>query len=107
VAVLSTRRCAVDTRIATVALAAILALASMPMVCGWVVADSHYALSADICHPLQSLDVGSAPLPAKAPRLFSVSDTSRDAFVAIDDPDSMIAGRLGEAPDLPPPKVRT
>jgi hypothetical protein len=104
VAVLSGNRFALDTRIATIALALILATVSMPMVCGWVVGDAHCAISMDICHPAQSIDVSHAPLFAPMPHLHFVSEASRDAVLAIDDAYLAMAGRLGEAPDPPPPK---
>ena len=96
---------ALDTRIATVALAMVLAVVSTPIVCGLVVTDSHAAITTDICHPAQSIDVGSAPLFVPAPQLFSFNGVSRDATHAIHDFYDMMAGRLGEAPDLPPPKT--
>ena len=106
-AVLSAKRCALDTRVAIVALAFVLAAVSMPMMSGWVVADSHCAITMDICHPAQSIEVSHAPLFAPAPQLFSMTDNSRDAVLAIDDAYRATAGRLGDAPDLPPPKTLT
>jgi hypothetical protein len=105
VAVLSGNRFALDTRIATIALALVLAVVSMPTVCGWVVGDAHCAISMDICHPAQSIDVSHAPLFAPVPHLYLVSEASRDAVLAIDDAYRAMAGRLGEAPDPPPPKT--
>jgi len=102
---LRSRRFALDTRVAAVALALILAMVSAPMICGWVVADSHCTITMDICHAAQSVDVSQAPLMAPAPRLFSMRDGSRDAVLAIDDCYQAMAGRLGEAPDPPPPKT--
>jgi hypothetical protein len=105
VAVLSGNRLALDTRIAAVAVVFVLATVSTPMLCGWVVADSHCAITMDICHPAQSIDVGHAILFAPTPQLFSLHDVSRDAVLAIDDAYHAMVGRLGEAPDLPPPKT--
>jgi len=105
VAVLIASRFALDTRIATVALALILAIVSFPLMCGWVVADSHRAITMDICHAAQAVDVSSAPLFAPAPRLFAMNEASREAVFAIRDSYYTMAGRLGEAPDLPPPKT--
>jgi hypothetical protein len=61
----------------------------------------------DICHPAQSIDLSHAPLFAPAPQLFSLSDVAREAVLAIDDAYRARAGRLGETPDLPPPKILT
>jgi hypothetical protein len=105
VAVLSGNRFPLDTRIAAVALAFVLATVSIPMMSGWVVADSHCAITMDICHPAQSLDISHAPLFASAPPLFLMTDASCAAILAIDDVYRAMAGRLGEAPDLPPPKT--
>ena len=102
---MSPSRFALDTRIATVALALVLAMVSMPMVCGSVAVDSHCAFTMDICHPAQSADLNSAALFAPAPRLFSMDDGWRDTVLAIDDPYASLAGRLGEAPALPPPRT--
>jgi hypothetical protein len=106
VAILSGNRLGLDTRLATVALALVLAAVSMPM-CGWVVADSHCAIAMDICHPAQSIDIGHASLFAPAPQLLSITEASRDTVLAIDDAYCATADRLGEAPDLPPPKTLT
>ena len=103
-AVLSGYRFALDTRIATVALAFVIAMVGMPLVSGWVIADSHCAITMDICHPAQSADVGNAPLLAPVPQLFSRADIPR-TVLAIGDMYRAIAGRLGEAPDLPPPET--
>jgi hypothetical protein len=105
VAVLSASRFTLDTRTAALALAFVLATVSMPMMSGWVVADSHCAITMDICHSAQSIYVSHAPLFAPAPQVFSLSDASRAAVLAIDDAYRACAGRLGEAPDLPPPKT--
>ena len=94
-----------ESRIAAVALVLVLATVSMPMRCGWVVADPHCAITMDICHPAQSVDVSHAALFAPAPQIFSLRDGARDAVLAIDDAYRAMAGRLGEAPDLPPPKT--
>jgi hypothetical protein len=83
----------------------VLASVSTPMVCGWMIVDSHCAITMDICHPAQSLDVSSAPLFAPAPRLFSMNAVSCEAIRAIDDGYRTMAGRLGEAPDSPPPEI--
>ncbi len=104
-AVLKTARFALDTRIATVALALVLAMVSMPMVCGSLVVDAHCAVTMDICHPAQSADVSNAALFAPAPRLFSMNDGWGDAGRAIADAYDSLAGRLGEAPALPPPET--
>jgi hypothetical protein len=105
VAVLSGNRFALDTRIAIVAFAFILATVSIPMTGAWVVADSHCAITMDICHPAQSIDSAHGPLFAPAPQLFSMIFPSPDAVLAIDDAYLAMAGRIGEAPDLPPPKT--
>jgi hypothetical protein len=106
-AVLSARRFALDTRIVTVTLALVLAVVSMPMACGWVVADTRSAIAMDICHPTQSLDVSSAPLLVPAPRLDSINYVFDGAVLKIDEAYRGIAGRLGEAPDSPPPETLT
>ena len=106
-AVLSVDRFALDTRIGAVALGLVLAIVSMPMMSGWVIPDSHCAFTMDICHPAQSIEVSHAPLFAPAPQPFSMTDNSRDAVLAIDDAYRATAGRLGDAPDLPPPKTLT
>jgi hypothetical protein len=72
---------------------------------GWVIADSHCTITMDICHPAQSIQVSHAPLFAPAPPVFSLSDASRDAVLAIDDAYRARTGRLGEAPNLPPPRT--
>ena len=102
---MSASRYALDTRIATIALALVLAMVGMPLVGGSMVVDSHCAITMDICHPTQSADLNSAALFAPAPRLFSMNNRWRDAVLAIDDPYESLAGRLGEAPALPPPKT--
>jgi hypothetical protein len=108
VVVLSGNRIALDTRIASVALALVVAIVSTPMmVGGWVLADAHCAITMDICHPAQSIDVSHAPLLAPAPHLFPMSEASRDGVLAVADAYRARAGRLGEAPDLPPPKTLT
>jgi hypothetical protein len=99
-------RFALDTRIATVVLAMVLAVVSMPIMCGWVVTDARAAITMDICHPAQSIDVSHAALFAPAPPLLSIDDGSRDAVLAIGDSSDPVAGRLGEAPELPPPETR-
>jgi hypothetical protein len=106
VAVLSPARFALDTRIATLALALVLAMVSMPMVCGSIAVDSQCAITTDICHPAQAADAGTAVLFAPAPRLFSMPGASRDAVLAIADSYDSLAGRLGEAPAPPPPETR-
>jgi len=105
VALLSRRRFALDTRIATVALAFVVAMVGMPMMSGWVIADSHCAITMDICHPAQTADVGHLPILAPTPQVLSMADLPRDEFLAIDDGYRAGAGRLCDAPDLPPPKV--
>ncbi len=102
-AVLSARLFALDSRI--IALALVLAIVSMPMVCGSIVMDSHSAITMDICHPVQSADAGGAASFAPLPRLLSMPNTSRDAVLAIADTYDSLAGRLGEAPALPPPET--
>jgi hypothetical protein len=104
-AVLGANRGAIDTRVAIVALAFLLASVSMPVISGWVVADSHCAITMDICHPVQASDVSHAPLFAPAPQVVSMSEVSREAIIAIDDGYRVIAGRFGDAPDPPPPKT--
>ena len=104
-AVLSGSRFAPDTRIATIALAFVLAIVSLPIPSGWVVTDSHCAITMDICHPAQSIDISHAPLFVPAPLLSSKIDASPEVVIAIDDAYTAIAGRLGEAPDPPPPKA--
>jgi hypothetical protein len=103
--VLSGSRIALDTRIAAVAMAIIFGMVTVPMVSGWVVADTHCTITMDICHPAQSIDVSHASLFAPAPQLFTITEASRAIVVALDDAYRAMAGRLGEAPDLPPPKT--
>jgi hypothetical protein len=105
VAVLSARHFALDTRIATVALALILATVTLPIVTGWVVTDSHCAFTMDICHPAQAVDISHAPLLAPAPQLFSKDLTAPDAVLAIYDGYRSMTSRLSEAPASPPPKA--
>jgi hypothetical protein len=106
VAILSPRRFALDVRITTVTLAMVLACVSTPLVCGWMMVDSQCAITMDICYPAPSIEVSSAPLFASAPRLFSMGGAcSREAILAIDDAYRTITGRLGEAPDSPPPEM--
>ncbi len=104
-AVLRASRFAPYTRIATIALAVVLAIVSMPIVCGWVVADAHSAITMEICHPTQSLDVSAAPLLVPSPRLDSIKYAFDGAVLKIDDAYRGIAGRLGEASDPPPPET--
>lgn len=103
--VLSASRFALDTRIATVVLALVLAMVGMPIVGGSMVVDSHCAITMDICHSAQSADLNTAALFASAPRLFSMIDGWHDAVLAVDNPYESLAGGLGEAPALPPPKA--
>jgi hypothetical protein len=70
-----------------------------------MIVDSHCAITLDICHPAQSIDVSSAPMFAPAPRLFSMGACSSEAILVIDDAYRTMAGRLGEAPDSPPPEM--
>jgi hypothetical protein len=106
VAVLRPGRFALDTRIATVVLALVLAMVGMPLVGGGaLVVGSHCAITMDICHSAQSADLNNAVLFAPAPRLFSMNNRWRDAVLAIEDPYESLAGRLGEAPALRPPET--
>lgn len=98
-------RVALDTRIATVALALVLAMVGMPIMSGWVLADARCAITMDICHPAQSIDVTHTPLLAAGPKPFSMNKASRDAVRSIDYGYRAMSGRLAEAPDLPPPKA--
>jgi hypothetical protein len=105
VAVLSASRFALDTRIATVVLALVLGMVGMALAVGSMGLDSHCSITMDICHPGQAADINSAALFAPAPRLFSMDNRWRDTVLAIDDPYESLAGRLGEAPALPPPET--
>jgi hypothetical protein len=104
VAILSAHRCALDTRIASVALALVVAVVSLPIVSGWIITDRHCSLTMDICHPAQAADVGNAPLYAAAPQLFLFNDGPHDAVLAVNDDYRVMIGRLREAPEGPPPK---
>jgi hypothetical protein len=105
VVVLRANRFALDTRIATIALALVLAAVSMPMMCGWVVADSRCAITMDICHAAQSIEVSGAAWFVPAPQLFTLASPARDSLRVTDHFYQAIDGRLGEAPDPPPPKT--
>lgn len=98
-------RCALNTRIVPIAVALVLATVGMPMMCGWVVADSHCAVTMDICHPAQSMDVSGAAWLTPAPQLVALARPARDSLRATDHLYQAIEGRLGEAPDSPPPKT--
>jgi hypothetical protein len=104
-AVLSSKRFALDTRIATVALAFAVAIVTMPMMCGLVITDAHCTITADICHPAQSVDAAPVLL-APTPKLFSLPDILHDAALAHVGAYHSMVSRLGQAPDLPPPKAR-
>ncbi|HLI80166.1 MAG TPA: hypothetical protein VKV03_09295 [Candidatus Binataceae bacterium] len=104
-AVLNARHFALDTRIATVALALILATVTLPIVTGWVAADSHCAFTTDICHPAQAVDLSHAPLLAPAPYLIEEHLIAPDAILAIRDGYRSMTSRLSEAPASPPPKA--
>ena len=104
-AVLSARHFALDTRIATVVLALIIATVTLPMVNGWVATDSHCSFTTDICHPAQAVDISHAPLLAPAPRLYLEHSIAPDAILAIHDRYRSMTNRLGEAPASPPPKA--
>jgi len=103
-ALLSRSRFALDTRVATVALALILATVSLPLIGGWIVTDSQCALTMDICHPAQTIEVGLVTLFAPAPQSFFLLDAPREGILACDDCYRAQGDRLGDAPDPPPPK---
>jgi hypothetical protein len=102
VVVLSHNRFALDLNNVGAALALVIAIVSMPMMCGWVIADSRCTLTMDICHPARSLDIGHAPLMAPAPLVLA---TTSDAVVSSVDGYRAMVGRLGDGPVLPPPKI--
>ena len=104
-AVLSAQHFALDTRIATVALALILATVTLPIVTGWVASESHCCFSMDLCHPAQAVDVTHAPPLAPCPQKFSRNAAAPDAMLAIHDGYRSMTSRLNEAPASPPPKA--
>jgi hypothetical protein len=105
-ALLSRPRFALDTRIATVMLASIIAVVSMPMLCGVVVARAHSAIAIeiDICHQLQATDATPAMLFAPPPAVFQMAAALPAASGLMIDREGARLNRLGDAPDPPPPE---
>jgi len=85
-------------------MAFIVAIVSMPTLCGILMADTHCAITTDICHPLQSVDVGPASMFAPPPRVFRTADAIQHLWLAIDFANGWSKSRLAEGPDTPPPK---
>ena len=98
-----TPRFALDTRIATVALAFVLAMAALPTMSGWAIVDAHCAITMDICHTVPSTDVSHAGLLGLAPQL-PAATYPRDSIRLNSDGCLSPISRDAERPDLPPPK---
>jgi hypothetical protein len=98
-------RRASDTRLAAVALALVLAIVSMPMLSGIVMADCHCAITMDICHPIQPIDATPASLFAPPPQISSIVDAPRNTHQTIAHFHVASADRPAEEPDPPPPKI--
>jgi hypothetical protein len=94
-----------DTRIATAALALVLAIVSLPILSGWVACDAQCAISLDICHPAQSVDASHAPLFGSPPQIFTLIGCSQAAIFATDAGNLAITDRHGDAPEPPPPEI--
>lgn len=99
------RRFALDARLTAFALALMIAIVGMPILNGWVVADSHCGITMDICHPAQATDIGHAPLLAPKAQPCAMNQAPREVFLAINDAYRESASRLCDTPDLPPPKT--
>jgi hypothetical protein len=102
-----TEHCAfrLDARIATAALALVLAIVSLPILSGWAACDVQCAITLDICHPTQSIDASHALLFASPPQLFTLIGSSHTPILAIDADNLAMTGRAGDAPEPPPPKI--
>jgi len=98
-------RTALETRIATVALALVLVVVGLPTLTGWIIDEAHCCITMDVCHPVQAVNPVHGPLLAPAPAPFSKPSSARDAMLAINDGYRRLSGRLREAPDSPPPKA--
>jgi len=103
---LTKRSIALETRIATAALALVIAAVSLPLVSGWILSDSHCCITTDICHPAQAVDAVHGPLLAPAPEAFSKASMARDAMLVIDHGYKALNDRPSESPDSPPPKAQ-
>ena len=98
-------RFALDTRIAAVLVALIVAVVSTPIVVGAIVKpQSHCCLTSDICHPVQVIDVSHAPLVASPPNISAMNEIPRDSALAASVLYRGMSDRLGDAPESPPPK---
>jgi hypothetical protein len=104
VAVLNRSRCASDTRLAAIAMAFIVAIVGMPALYGIVMADSHCAITTDICHPLQSVDVTPASMFAPPPQVFGAAEAPHHSRRAVNLARGSSVSRLAEGPDTPPPE---
>jgi len=102
---LSSRRFALDTRIATVGLALVLVFLSMPVVSGWTVnADSRCCVTTDICHPLQAADTTRLSVFGSPTAVLVTIEFPRDATREIANTYRAMSDRLSDAPNAPPPK---
>ena len=102
---MSARQFALDAKIATVALALVLAFLSLPVVSGWTAGvDSRCCLTTDICHPLQATDITRLSVfgsPASVLIRVAFPRIAEDASASIY---RVMSDRLGDAPEAPPPK---
>ena len=94
-----------DTEPLRAVLALILLLTSMPAVVGVTFANSGPALTADICHPLQTLDRNSGQsvvplLPVRGPAQDALADRGGVVDEVAASPTPLL-----EEPDPPPPKA--
>lgn len=85
-------------------LAAMIAIAAVPIVYAAAGGGGRCSITLDICHPAQSISSSPAPMlapPPAGPRDFGVSPLDRES------PDVFAlahADRIADAPDPPPPK---
>lgn len=86
-------------------MALVLAVVSMPMLSGLVIADLHCVITTDICHPLQPIDASPASLFAPPSQMPRVAELPRDTRQTIKTFQIVKIDRLGETPDPPPPKA--
>ncbi len=87
-----------------VILAVVLLVATAPAFCSPIVADSAPALTVDICHPLQSIgSAASLTNLAGAPSRWTASVPA--ARTVTRRSKHLLATRLDDSPDTPPPKA--
>jgi hypothetical protein len=85
-------------------MAFVVAMVAMPTFYGVVVIDSHCSIAADICHPLQSVEVSPASLFAPPPQVFHAAEAVQLSRRGITLENDSSLNRLTDPPDTPPPE---